>query len=58
MRKALKILSAFLIVGGLFTVIFFGVYGTIESIKQNSTDNTSTTSGLPAPEKSLSSWAL
>lgn len=51
MRKALKILSAFLIVGGLFTVIFFGVYGTIESIKQNSTDNTSTTSGLPAPEK-------
>ena len=33
MKRFLNILLVFFVVGGLFTVLFFGIYGAIESTK-------------------------
>ena len=50
MKKFLNILLVFFAVGGLFTVLFFGIYGAVESTK-TAIDENNTAAELPLPEK-------
>ena len=52
MKRFLNILLVFFAVGGLFTVLFFGIYGAVQSTKTHEQPSAETTlSELPKPEK-------
>ncbi|MBR6097892.1 hypothetical protein IKP94_04060 [Candidatus Saccharibacteria bacterium] len=51
MKRFLNILLVFFVVGGLFTVLFFGIYGAIESTKPKTDDTQPALADLPKPEK-------
>lgn len=51
MKRFLNILLVFFVVGGLFTILFFGIYGAIESTKPKTDDTQEVLAELPKPEK-------
>lgn len=50
MKKILNVLLVFFIVGGLFTVLFFGIYGAVQSANRPADEPVTSSANLPDPE--------